>query len=219
MLIVPYWYLFRTLLVPKVALGDYIHVGLSLCDLTAASFFLFHLFLSYPWFTTTGPLALFLSNRAQVFMLAAPSFPPFFFFFFFGLWFLQLHGGLTALSLIEILFPKVDNLTKHCFFSPLVLIPHFQIYHLRMSQSSFQRNVACRNTVCCVGHGHLAPNQGKSPKQFKIALWQMAYCHIRFKEKPWDCCCVCDWDLTCSYCFHTIHSSPHDLTGCSELWC
>ena len=56
--------------------SGYIHVGLSLCDVIAASFFLFHLFLSYPWFTTTGPLALLLSNKAQVFTLAAPSFPP-----------------------------------------------------------------------------------------------------------------------------------------------
>ena len=108
--------------------SDYIRVGLSLCDLTAASFFLFHLFLSYPWFTTTGPLALLLSNRAQVFMLAVPSFPP----LFPCLWFLQLYGSLTALSLIEILFTKVDNLTKHCFFNPLVLIPHFQRYHLSL---------------------------------------------------------------------------------------
>ena len=92
------------------------------------SFFLFHLFLSYPWFTTTGPLALLLSNRAQVFMLAVPSFPP----LFPCLWFLQLYGSLTALSLIEILFTKVDNLTKHCFFNPLVLIPHFQRYHLSL---------------------------------------------------------------------------------------
>ena len=54
----------------------YIHVGLFLCDVTAASFFLFRLFLSYLWFTTTGPLAPLLSNRAQVFTLAAPSCPP-----------------------------------------------------------------------------------------------------------------------------------------------
>ena len=50
--------------------------GSGLCDVIAACFFLLHLFLSYPWFTTTGPLALLLSNRGQVFMLAAPSFPP-----------------------------------------------------------------------------------------------------------------------------------------------
>ena len=28
--------------------SGYIHVGLSLCDVVVASFFLFHLFLSYP---------------------------------------------------------------------------------------------------------------------------------------------------------------------------
>ena len=58
--------------------SGYIHVGLFLCDVIATSFFLFHLFLSYPWFTTTGPLALLLSktNRVQVFTLAAPSFTP-----------------------------------------------------------------------------------------------------------------------------------------------
>jgi len=65
--------------------SGYIHVGLSLCDVIAACFFPFHLFLSYPWFTTTGPLALLLSNRVQVFTLAAPSLPPSFpSFFVFG---------------------------------------------------------------------------------------------------------------------------------------
>ena len=63
--------------------SGYIYVGLSLCDVIVASFFLFHL--SYPRFTTTGPLALLSSNRAQVFTLAALSFPPSFrSFFVFG---------------------------------------------------------------------------------------------------------------------------------------
>ena len=56
--------------------SGYIHVCLSLCDVIAASFFLFHFFLSFlsvihhnwPIGTT--------NNWVQVFMLAAPSFPP-----------------------------------------------------------------------------------------------------------------------------------------------
>ena len=145
--------------------SDYIRVGLSLCDFTAASVFLFHLFLSYPWFTTTGPLALLLSNRAQVFMLAVPSFPP----LFPCLWFLQLYGSLTALSLIEILFTKVDNLTKHCFFNPVVLIPRFHRHRLRPSQSRFKKQnkkhrvsqhcLLCRAWTACPKSGEVTPKR------------------------------------------------------------
>ena len=41
-------------------------------------FFLFHLFLSYPWVITTGPLALLLNNRAQVLIFAVPGLSLFF---------------------------------------------------------------------------------------------------------------------------------------------
>ena len=46
------------------------------CNCGFFLFFFPHLFRSYSWFTTTGPLALLSSNRAHIFTLAAPSFPP-----------------------------------------------------------------------------------------------------------------------------------------------
>ena len=49
-----------------------------------------------------------------------------------------------------ILFTQEDNLSKHCFFSPLVLIPHSQRCRIWLTQSSFQENIPCHNTVYCV---------------------------------------------------------------------
>ena len=61
---------------------------------------------------------------------------------FFCLWLLQLFACLTALCAIDTLFTQVENLTKYCFFSPVVLIPCFERYclsKLRLSQTSFKK--------------------------------------------------------------------------------
>ena len=55
--------------------SGYIHVGLSLCDVIAASFFLLHLFTFLSMMHHIWPIGTII-NRAQNFMLAAPSFPP-----------------------------------------------------------------------------------------------------------------------------------------------
>ena len=78
------------------------HVGLSMCDVIVASFFLFHLFLSYPWFTTTGTLALLLSDTLIGHM--SLCWLPLHFhhhFILFCLWLLQLYACLTASSSTE----------------------------------------------------------------------------------------------------------------------
>jgi len=71
------------------------------------------------------------------------------FFFVFG-FYSCLLACCFAFNWKLILFTQEDNLTKHCFFSPVVLIPRSQRYRIWLSQSSFQETIPCHNTVYCV---------------------------------------------------------------------
>ena len=81
-------------------------------------------------------------------VLSSSSFPPLFPSF------LSLASSAVCLpDCLELNWNIVDNLTKHCFLNPVVLIPCSQRCCSRLSQPSWKTNIACHNTVYCVGHG------------------------------------------------------------------
>ena len=84
-------------------------------------------------------------------VLSSSSFPPLFPSF------LSLASSAVCLpDCLELNWNIVDNLTKHCFLNPVVLIPCSQRCCSRLSQPSWKTNIACHNTVYCVGHGRLS---------------------------------------------------------------
>ena len=106
---------------------------------------------------------LLLSNRVQVFTLAAPSFPPSFPFSFFFFFFLFLAS--SAICLPDCLEFNWNIVQRYC---------------LRLSQSSFKNKkqkqkhcLLCRAWTSCPKSGEVHQNG------LKIAPWQKAYCRAR----------------------------------------
>ena len=134
--------------------SGYICVGLSLCDVTG--FFLFHLFLSYH----NSPQLVYWHYYEVIGHKSLRWLPLLFHhhFLLFCLWLLQPYACLTALSSIKISFTEVDNLTKHCFLSSVVLIPRFERHCLRLSRHC----LLCWARTSCMKSGEVTPNWFKN---------------------------------------------------------